>query len=209
MPPFEGPRAMECCTRNPVKTSSFPLSMATGMCTINSRVGYRSTFHIPSSRLSLCAARSNRAVCASVGLSSCSSETDFVAVVMTISDDDELKAAIHEWRQTPRSISSQAHRGKPTSVPMENGHPRPSKLDRSRVTSSPLHSTFPSPISLKSHPQPSSSRHPSTRSLMHRIPEHTLAQESPAEKAPTAPYPFAPHELCARAASCGQPKRSQ
>ena len=36
---FAGPRAMECCTRNPVKTSSVPLSMATGMCTMISRLG--------------------------------------------------------------------------------------------------------------------------------------------------------------------------
>src|SRR5205809_790848 len=37
MPPFEGPRAMLCCTRKPSKTSSRPLSMTTGMWTMISR----------------------------------------------------------------------------------------------------------------------------------------------------------------------------
>src|SRR5437868_11564648 len=78
MPPFAGPRAMECCTRNPVKTSSLPLSMETGMWTMSSRLGYCSTFHRPSSRLSFCAAKLKRADCASQGLISCSRETVFI-----------------------------------------------------------------------------------------------------------------------------------
>src|SRR5438105_1915063 len=78
MPPFAGPRAMECCTRNPVKTSSLPLSMETGMWTMSSRLGYCSTFHRPSSRLSFWAAKLKRADCASQGLISCSRETVFI-----------------------------------------------------------------------------------------------------------------------------------
>src|SRR6266702_572660 len=78
MPPFEGPRAIECCTRNPVNTSSLPLSIETGMCTISSRLGYCRTFQRPSSRLSFCAAKLKRADCASQGLISCSRETVFI-----------------------------------------------------------------------------------------------------------------------------------
>ena len=55
------------------KTSSCPLSMATGMWTMISRLGWRSTRHRPSSSFSFSAARSNRAACCSQGLLSCSS----------------------------------------------------------------------------------------------------------------------------------------
>src|SRR5215467_13243997 len=70
---------MECCTRNPVNTSSLPLSMATGMWTISSRLGYCRTFQSPSSRLSFCAAKLKRADCASQGLISCARETVFIS----------------------------------------------------------------------------------------------------------------------------------
>src|SRR5258708_5658814 len=61
---------MECCTRYPVKTSMEPLSIPMGMCTMISRLGERRIFHMPSSRLSFCAAKSKRATCAAEGFSS-------------------------------------------------------------------------------------------------------------------------------------------
>src|SRR5213082_3462352 len=85
IPPLAGPRAIECCTRKPVKTSSFPLSIETGMWTINSRLGYWRTFQRPSSKLSFCAAKLKRADCASQGLISCSRETVFIK---SPNDDD-------------------------------------------------------------------------------------------------------------------------
>src|SRR4051794_23329179 len=69
-PPLAGPRAMECCTRYPVKTSTLPLSIPIGMCTMISRLGERRIFHMPSSRLSFVAAKSKRATCAAEGFSS-------------------------------------------------------------------------------------------------------------------------------------------
>src|SRR5215470_2681761 len=48
------------------------------MWTISSRLGYCKTFHRPSSRLSLCAAKLKRADCASQGLISCARETVFI-----------------------------------------------------------------------------------------------------------------------------------
>src|ERR1043166_3709091 len=45
---------------------------------MSSRLGYCRTFHKPSSRLSFCAAKLNRADCASQGLISCSSEMVFI-----------------------------------------------------------------------------------------------------------------------------------
>src|SRR5215467_10834937 len=78
-PPFAGPRAIECCTRKPVNTSSLPLSIATGIWTISSRLGYCKTFQRPSSRLSFCAAKLKRADCASQGLISCARETVFIS----------------------------------------------------------------------------------------------------------------------------------
>src|SRR5205085_4125489 len=69
---------MECCTRNPVKTSRRPSSMDTGIWTMISRLGYRRIFHKPSFKLSFCAAKSNRAACASHGFNSCSRDTVFI-----------------------------------------------------------------------------------------------------------------------------------
>src|ERR1039457_1482842 len=63
---------MECCTRYPVNTSSCPLSMATGMWTMISRLGCCKTRHRPSSSFSFSAARLKRAACCSQGLLSCS-----------------------------------------------------------------------------------------------------------------------------------------
>src|ERR1700756_5677045 len=70
MPPLAGPRSMECWTRNPVNVSRVPSSICTGICTMISRLGSRNIFHRPSSRLSFLAARSDRATCASQGLTS-------------------------------------------------------------------------------------------------------------------------------------------
>src|SRR5262249_23485982 len=97
--PFAGPRAIECCTRNPVKTSSFPLSIATGMWTMSSRLGYCRTFQRPSSRLSFCAAKLKRADCASQGLISCSRETVFIN-----SPNDD-----HDASWTRRGLEPQAN----------------------------------------------------------------------------------------------------
>src|SRR5271165_1040725 len=69
---------MECCTRYPVNTSRRPSSICTGIWTIISRLGLRSTFHSPSSRFSFFAARSKRAACACQGLVSCSRSTSVV-----------------------------------------------------------------------------------------------------------------------------------
>src|SRR5208337_917387 len=85
IPPLHGPRAIECCTRKPVNTSICPLSRATGKCTITSRDGERRTFHSPSSRLSLRAAKSKRALCASQGLISWSKVKLVVPVAMVFS----------------------------------------------------------------------------------------------------------------------------
>ena len=64
-----------------------PLSSVTGKCTMISRDGERSTFHSPSSRFNLRAAKSKRAFCASQGLISWSSVTlvDPVAIKFSIS----------------------------------------------------------------------------------------------------------------------------
>src|SRR6185369_799778 len=70
MPPLAGPRSMECCTLNPVNTSSVPSSICTGTCTITSRLGSRSIFHRPSSSPSFFAAKSERRTCACQGLTS-------------------------------------------------------------------------------------------------------------------------------------------
>src|SRR3989442_9549455 len=70
MPPLAGPRSIECCTLNPVNVSRVPSSICTGTCTMTSRLGLRSILHRPSSSLSFFAARSDRATCASQGLTS-------------------------------------------------------------------------------------------------------------------------------------------
>src|SRR5437879_9561740 len=49
MPPFDGPRAMLCCTRYPVKTFNCPLSIFVGMETSSTRLGVRSTCRSPGS----------------------------------------------------------------------------------------------------------------------------------------------------------------
>src|SRR5947208_6021670 len=117
IPPLAGPRAIECCTRKPVKTSSFPLSIETGMWTINSRLGYWRTFQRPSSKLSFCAAKLKRADCASQGLISCSRETVFINSPnygqLTASEDEGLAPArkLSDFRQ--RQATKQAdERGK-------------------------------------------------------------------------------------------------
>src|SRR5579863_8492337 len=55
------------------------------MYTVSSRLGYRSTRHSPSSRLSFCAARSKRARCDSHGLLSLSTCGGVAIVVIVIS----------------------------------------------------------------------------------------------------------------------------
>src|SRR5205807_10230114 len=80
--------------------SSFPLSIETGMWTINSRLGYWRTFQRPSSRLSFCAAKLKRADCASHGLISCSRETVFI----NSPNDGQLSASGDGgWRQQANS----------------------------------------------------------------------------------------------------------
>src|SRR5216683_301478 len=91
MPPLAGPRAIECCTRKPVKTSIRPSSMDTGMWTMISRWGYRRIFHRPSSRFSFCAAKSNRAACASQGFSSCSSDTVFICAPTNLRQTEKYR----------------------------------------------------------------------------------------------------------------------
>src|SRR6516162_9420433 len=70
MPPLAGPRSMECCTRNPLNVPRVPSSICTGICTMISPLGSRNIFHRPSSSSSFFAARSDRATCASQGLTS-------------------------------------------------------------------------------------------------------------------------------------------
>src|ERR1022692_676812 len=79
MPPLPGPRAMECWTRCPVKTSRRPSSSWTGMWTVISLAEVRSTLRRPSSRLRRVAASSKRASAASRGFFSCSSENVVLA----------------------------------------------------------------------------------------------------------------------------------
>src|SRR5260370_598945 len=74
MPPLAGPRAIECCTRYPVKTSRRPSSRVTGMLTLSSREGELRTLRMPSSRLRRRAAWSKRASAASHGFNSFSME---------------------------------------------------------------------------------------------------------------------------------------
>src|ERR1039457_5958588 len=74
MPPLPGPRAMECWTRYPVKTSRRPSSSWTGMWTVISLAEVRGTLRRPSSRLRRVAASSKRASAASQGFFSCSSD---------------------------------------------------------------------------------------------------------------------------------------
>ena len=94
MPPLHGPRAMECCTRKPVNMSIMPLSSVTGKCTMISRDGERSTFHRPSSRFSLRAAKSKRAFCASQGLISWSNVTLVVPVAISLSPSPAASPAL-------------------------------------------------------------------------------------------------------------------
>ena len=74
MPPFAGPRAIECWTRYPVKTSMRPSSSTTGMLTVNSMAGWRRTLRIPSSNFSSSAASSKRCAADSQGLISLSTD---------------------------------------------------------------------------------------------------------------------------------------
>src|SRR5512141_619907 len=59
MPPFDGPRAIECWTRYPWKTRMAPLSMRTGTETMSCRFGFRSRSRTPGSSPRWSAARSN------------------------------------------------------------------------------------------------------------------------------------------------------
>src|ERR1035438_6545303 len=79
MPPLPGPRAMECWTRYPVKTSRRPSASWTGMWTVISLAEVRGTLRRPSSRLRRVAASSKRASAASQGFFSCSSDNVVLA----------------------------------------------------------------------------------------------------------------------------------
>ena len=76
---------MLCCTRKPVNISILPLSIATGKCTMISRDGVLSILHRFSSRFSLRAANSNRALWASQGLISWSKVIVGVAIAIPFS----------------------------------------------------------------------------------------------------------------------------
>src|SRR5712692_9556256 len=60
MPPLAGPRLMLCCTRQPVKTCTEPLSMRTGKCTVSSRLTSRRPRRTSSERPITSAAASKR-----------------------------------------------------------------------------------------------------------------------------------------------------
>src|SRR5579885_1767122 len=59
MPPFPGPRERLCCTRKPVSTRTWPLSIFVGNETSRTRFGVRSTWRSPGSSFSSSAAMSN------------------------------------------------------------------------------------------------------------------------------------------------------
>ena len=59
MPPFAGPRATLCCTRNPVNTLICPLSIFVGMETSSTRFGVRRIWRRPASSFRYSAAISN------------------------------------------------------------------------------------------------------------------------------------------------------
>src|SRR5439155_8956600 len=60
MPPFPGPREMLCCTRYPVKTFTWPLSILVGRETSRTRLGVRRIWRNPGSSFRNSAAISNR-----------------------------------------------------------------------------------------------------------------------------------------------------
>ncbi len=68
MPPFEGPRASLCWTRNPRKTFTFPSSIFTGMAKWYSRSGKRSRSRVGWSSARMSADLSNWAWAISKGL---------------------------------------------------------------------------------------------------------------------------------------------
>src|SRR6516225_1671240 len=63
MPPFPGPREMLCCTRYPVKTFTWPLSILVGRETSRMRLGVRRIWRKPGSSFRNSAAISN-CICA-------------------------------------------------------------------------------------------------------------------------------------------------
>src|SRR5580658_3913024 len=118
MPPLPGPRAMLCCTRKPVNISILPVSIMTGKCTMISREGVLSTFHNPSSRFSLRAANSNRALCASQGLISWSNVITGAAIAIHISISNACRRTVDKPNRPLISITND----KTSSVFTENSN---------------------------------------------------------------------------------------
>src|ERR1035438_4205039 len=136
MPPLQGPRAIECCTRKPVKISILPVSMVTGKCTMTSRVGVRSSFHKPSSRLSLRAAKSNRAFCASQGLISWSNVILGVTPAIDLShsrNDRIVRTTAQKGPYAPVPTQEQLHWASEFLIPAHPAQPQTVSCARQRA----------------------------------------------------------------------------